>query len=1180
MSFVHLNTHSEYSMLRSSLRISKMIDKAVEYGHSALALTDHGNMFGVLEFYFKSIKAGIKPIIGIELDVLTSNQEKATPDRLVLLCETQLGYENLVKIASWNYEKDPERFHVPAQVPLSFIEEYKEGLICLYGGMRSRFAMLLQQERTALATEELLRIHEVFASGDPDRPCFYLNLQDHNRKFESTLNDHLCQLAKQKGFPLVATNWTHYLNREDAGAFKVLRCVAAAEKLKTAKDTEFSSDQFHLRSENEMRSLFAEWPESIENTQRIADRCHVEIKTGVGDKYWPKYEFPSGFDNSDDFLAHMTWEKIGERYSKITDEIKERVQLELDIMKEMKVSGYMLIVQDFINWARDNDIPVGPGRGSAVGSIVSYIIGITDVDPLRFGLLFERFLNPERVSMPDIDTDFSDLDRGRVIDFVTEKYGRECVSQIVTYGRLKAKAVIRDVARVLDFEQSDVNALAKLIPGDAKNLQVAWDTVPELSEAINSKETNKELWRYAQSLEGLIRQPGMHAAAVIIAPQPLSDLAPLFRAEKFGNNVIQYDKTYAEDIGLLKMDFLGLRNLSVIKESLKMIKINHGIEIDPLTIDLSDAATYELLGKGLTVGVFQFESRGMQEYLRKLKPTCLEDMIAMNALYRPGPLENIPRYIECKNGKRDVECYHEDFEEILGETYGVIVYQEQVMLLAQKLSGFSLGGADLLRRAMAKKNPDKMAQLQPKFVEGAVERGYDKKLAERIWEDLLPFCAYAFNKSHSAAYAFVGYQTAYLKAHFGPEFMAANMTSEIDQTERLVILMQECRKLGIEILHPDVNSSMATFTAIEGKICYGLAGIKNVGLSIIEDMVLEREENGEFQSVFDLCDRVFRRQAEIEKDILEREGRQTKRSPLNKRTLESLVMAGALDHLPASGNRASLYASVDTALEYASRAQKDRNSGQISLFDMGGAQEDSDISREPELEQVEPWSHLDMLNKEKQVLGLYISSHPLEEYQMELRGFAHSSLSPENISNLPLNKPLVLGGIVTSFRNIPTKKNPNKIIGIATIEDSLGEMEIFLKPDVLEKVRDKINVDSIILAKGSMNRPKFREDAPPSFEVENVIPMEEARSKWGRYIHIELKCEGLVEQALLDIQESSEVFTAAPEQACSLVFHVRTASGHRHTLLSRKYAVTTESDFLAELQDIAGEENVWVSESI
>jgi DNA polymerase-3 subunit alpha len=577
----------------------------------------------------------------------------------------------------------------------------------------------------------------------------------------------------------------------------------------------------------------------------------------------------------------------------------------------------------------------------------------------------------------------------------------------------------------------------------------------------------------------------------------------------------------------------------------------------------------------------------MQEYLRKLKPSCLEDMIAMNALYRPGPIENIPTFIKRKHGEEEMDCFHADFEEILGETYGVIVYQEQVMLLAQKLSGFSLGGADLLRRAMAKKNPAKMAELQPQFVNGAVERGYEKALAERIWEELLPFCAYAFNKSHSAAYAFIGYQTAYLKAHYGPEFMAANMTSELDSTERLVILMQECQKLGIEILHPDVNSSLAVFTAIEGKISYGLGGIKNVGTGIIEDMVVEREANGPFSSIFDLCNRMAERQGIMEKES----GK--KRSPMNKRTLESLVMAGALDHLPNSSNRATLYSSVDAALEYASKNQQDRNSGQVSLFDLAAAP-DSDMAGEPELEIVEPWPHIDMLNKEKQVLGLYISSHPLSQYQMELKGFCHFPLTPENVANLPPKRPLILGGMVKSFRSFPTKRDPDKMIGIATIEDRHGEIDLFLNPQIFTNVQDFINEESIVLAKGSYEPRKGDENRTPSLAVTEILPIEDARMQWGRKIHLRLSTQSLVKNTIADIQESADIYAWPPgrEGGSDLIFHVSTASGYLHIFEGhviqenidqagnkevRHLRVSNERDFLEELQEILGDENVWIS---
>jgi DNA polymerase-3 subunit alpha len=1139
-------------MLRSSARIENLIQKAKELGQSAIALTDHDNMFGMLEFYFSAQKAKIKPILGchIHLEPLDSSGSQKNlndSDRLVLLAENNHGYENLVRIVSHAYL--PERFDSPI-VKRAFLEKNSGGLIALYGDPLSSLAKFFLKGDIDQGQRQIDSLIQIFGPAS-----VYLMLQHQKLVDQNKLNQKIADSALHFGIETVATNNVHYLSKEDCVLQQILRCVDENIKLENLEDPEFPTAEFYLKSSEEMNQLFTDNPMAINNTLLIAERCNVEIQTDVKDTYWPKFKIDPKFKDSDDFLAHLTWSKIGERYTEITPTIKERVQFELEVMKTMKVAGYMLIVQDFINWARGVDIPVGPGRGSAVGSIVSYIIGITDIDPLKFDLLFERFLNPERVSMPDIDTDFSDLDRSKVIDYVTDKYGEECVAQIVTYGRMKAKMVIRDVGRTHGIEMNEINRIAKLIPPDiGMTLEKAMETSEDLRTLIHSREAYKDLWNHSTKLEGLVRQSGIHAAAVIIAPGPLSNLAPIYKA-KDANKVIQYDKKYAEEIGLLKMDFLGLRTLSVIKDSLLMIKENHRVNIDILHIDQNDTQTYDLISKGYTVGVFQFESPGMQEYLRKLKPSCLEDMIAMNALYRPGPIGNIPSFIKRKHGSEQIDCFHQNLEPVLGDTYGIIVYQEQVMRIAQILAGFSLGGADIMRRIMAKKNKDKLAELQPEFFNGALERGYKKELITKIWETLIPFCDYAFNKSHSAAYAFIGYQTAWLKAHYGPEFMAANMSSELTAKDRLVILITECRKLNIKILHPDINSSFAKFTAHDDKITYGLAGIKNVGEKVINLIVAEREKNGPYKSLFDLCNRTA----------------ETKL--LNRKTLESLIMAGALDHLP--GSRAEKYASVDKAMAIANRKQEDEAKGQISMFDLAG-QGTTMSSQNESLENIDAWTYRDLLNKEKDVLGLYVSGHPLEEYKDVLKGFTTCSLESDTLRNLEKGSKAVLGGVVKSLRGFPSKRD-NKVFGVALIEDFNGENEIFLEPEIFNKIRDRISVDSMILVKGTTD---IRDDKV-QLKGESVIAIEDAIYSWGRYLHLSIDTKGLVEQTLINLKESIFRFDSeADGRGVDLIVHFKTQSKYRHTLKVPNPKVIPDPLLLKELRDMLGEENVWVSDKL
>jgi DNA polymerase-3 subunit alpha len=1163
-------------MLKASARIDGLIRQAAAHGQSAIALTDHGNMFGILEFYMvakklqKEANLNTKAILGCHLyveDESIAGQPQSRDDgqmqRVVLLAENDEGYRNLVKIVSWRYET-PDRWTAVPVVPISVISQYSQGLIAMTGDLFSRLGSDILQKREANARRFLDLLAEIF-----DETHLYLTLQDHAIPENNALNHGLRELAKQIARPLVVTQNVHYIKQEDSIGHKALLCIGEVRKLHEFDSKAYPTDQFYLKSSEEMSSLFPNDPEAIANTAEIASRCKVVIKTNVGAEFWPMFKVPPEFNDGDEFISHLAWKLLPKRYPDPSEKVKQRLQYELDVIKNMKVAGYLLIVQDFIAWARENGIPVGPGRGSAAGSLVTFVIGITNIDPLRFDLLFERFLNPERVSMPDIDTDFSDKERHLVIKYVAEKYGEECVTQIITYGAMKAKAVIRDVGRVLSLDQHEINQIAKMIPAELDiNLKKAWETTEELRKLIDSRDKLKELWKLSTNLEGLVRQAGVHAAAVIIAPVPMSNLAPLYRANPSDTPVIQYDKHYAEDIGLLKMDFLGLRNLSVIQDALAMIKEVHGIDIDIDSIDLDDAKTFELLGKGLTVGVFQFESGGMQQYLRNLKPSCLEDLIAMNALYRPGPIGEIPHYIARKHGQEPVDCYHKDLNQVLGETYGVIVYQEQVMRIAQIVSGFSLGGADLLRRAMGKKDASKMAGMETDFIQKAVDRGYPREMMKKLWDVLLPFCGYAFNKSHAAAYAYVAYQTAFLKANYGPEFMAANMTSEMTSTENLVTLMLECRKMGLKILHPDVNKSLSEFTVSDNCIRYGLSGIKNVGTAVIEDLVEEREANGPFTSIFELCKRVQERQASKEA------GGASKRPPLNKKTLECLTMAGALDHL--HGSRAALHASVDKAMEIANRAKRDRDSGQISLFDMGTSTAAPLVQNE-QIEEVEPWSYLELLNKEKEVLGLYLSGHPIDEYRAELKGFTTCSLSESEIADVPIGTIVTLGGIILSMRTLTAKADPNKVFGVAIIQDFHGEMELFLGADIFEKYRNHVSTDMMVLVKGKMD--KARDDKNRQIKVEVIIPIEDARQKYARFIHLEIKTTGLVEQTLRNIQELCESF-ALPEDVqggCQLIFHMETASENEHTLHATRYRVISDTNLISQLATIVGSDQVWVS---
>ncbi len=1248
MAFIHLQTHSEFSILRAPCRAKDLIKKALSEGQEALALTDHGNMFGILGFYMDALeinkerkKEGLPPfnaIIGCHIYVdhpAADRKDETTYQRLTLLAENTEGYYNLLRIVSDCYIEEKNWKEIPG-VSLQSLQDYSKGLIALAGDYFSRFGSDVIAGREKAAKDYLDFLKSIY-----DNEHLYLTLQSQGLSEQNKLNLFIEKYAAENGLELVATNNVHYEKKSDSNAHKIMRCIGLAEKINEFKDPLYPTDQFYFKTEMEMRAQFPNHPEAIDNTAKIAERCHVSIRTNCGDEFWPKFTITEEFRNSDEYKeiknamaseyqieCEAAIQKKLEKYCQensveqesISAEIKEelkkdalkgiregtdsdiylislcnqrlqsrypeenihypngdtevakRLRTEINCIRNMSVAGYLLIVWDFINWSRKNDIPVGPGRGSAAGSIVTYIIGITDIDPLRFGLLFERFLNPERVSMPDIDTDISDRDRGRVIQYVTDHYGAQCVSQIVTYGALKMKQVINDVGRVLNIPLQEVKEINKLLPKDPKaTLTSAWsgiikkekikDYSPEpLKALIESRAIYKELWDYSSQLENLARQTGVHAAAVVIAPVEMYKLAPIFRATPTDTPVVMYDKHYAEDIGLLKMDFLGLITLSLIQDTLALIKKNHGFDLDIGKIPLDDTETFGLFSKGLTVGVFQFESPGMRKYLCELKPDCIEDLIAMNALYRPGPIGEIPRFINCKNGIEPIDCYHEDLEPILKETYGVIVYQEQVMKLAQILGGYSLGGADNIRRIMAKKIPEKMAKLEPEFFEKCLSRGYDKAIIQKIWEAVLPFCGYAFNKSHAAAYSYVAYQTAYLKTHYGPEYMAAAMSAEISKVDRIVVLLQESKKLNIKTLPPCINRSEARFSVDKNScILFGLAGIKNVGLEVVEDVVRERKKNGPYKSIFDLCKRVL----DYQSKALE------KRPPLSKKILESLIFAGALDNLPNS-SRENLFASVDKALSIASSHQDDKIKGQISLFDV---MEDSVEKNEMEvLEEASPWPFMEKLEKEKDVIGCYLSDHPLEEYRPELIGFASCTLAPDELK-ANYDREVSVGGVVLYSRAVET--NRGKVIGFSCIQDFHGELELFFKPEIFEKYRNLFSQNDRVLVQGDL---KFNErTGAPNLEVKSIEQLEDLKSRI-RYIHLSFSSGLLTQERIEKLKDLLEMYAPFPgEKGCQILFHVETKSLNEHAILLKDIEVEYNRELLLQLQREFLVSNIWVS---
>ena len=1272
--------------MKSSARLNGILDAAAAENAPAVALTDHGAMFGILEIQTRGKDLNkarkekglppIKTIYGchVYVDSVSANQkDPMTYERLTLLVENEKGYYNLLRIVSYRYEESERWAEIPS-VPLSVVNEHKEGIIAIAGDFFSRYGQNVVAGRESAAREYMDSLDKIF-----DRDHLYISVCDNGVKQQGLLNQFNVKLAEELGREVVAVADVHYIKQADAQAHKVLRCISLKETLNDFTDKRFPTDQFYFRSEKEMVDLFGNIPGAIENTVKIADRCNFTVKTGIGDEYWPRFKIPEDFlaskeyqeikafmkaeyeaeypviherelegvikdkkkkvtkkyceekgiaeealtdadkaeidrlsspeffdkddqeawksktsrwckagGDADIYITHLCNERLKRRFPNEDfkfpaheTEVAQRMYTELNCIRNMNVAGYLLIVWDFINWSREHGIPVGPGRGSAAGSLVTYIIGITDIDPLKFGLLFERFLNPERVSMPDIDTDIADRDRSRVIDYVTGKYGKECVGQIITYGMLKSKAVVTDVARVLGIPPQEAKAITKLFPQRTLNFSLtqAWtgkdkkgNTLEDgyspdaLQAFINSRASYQNLWNIALTLEDLPRQTGVHACGVVITPNPIYELAPLYRAAPADTPVVMYDKHYAEDIGLLKMDFLGLINLSIIQDTVNMVKKNRKIELDMSRIPLDDKETFDLLGKGMTTTVFQFESPGMQKYLRELKPTRIGDLIAMNALYRPGPLEQIPHFIARKNGKEDIDCYHPDLEPVLSETYGVIVYQEQVMKLAQILGGYTLGGADNIRRIMAKKMPEKMAKLEPEFFEKCVAKGYDRAIIQRVWDAVLPFCGYAFNKSHAAAYAYVAYQTAYLKAHYGPEYMAASMTSKMGKTEDIVTIIQECKRLGIRVLSPDINSSQGIFTANpQGQILFGLAGIRNVGIAVVEDVVTVREKSGPFKDIFDFCKRVAEYQGSLKE----------KRPPLSKKILECLIMAGALDSLP--GSRAVLMATVDRAIEVAQRYQEDKSKGQMSLFDLGGGGPSMGNIAEV-LEEAEEWGSVEMLNKEREVLGMCLSGHPLDEFRPELMGFTVCTLAPDELARKE-GCVVAVGGIVTRMRSVETRRGDN--IGFGEMQDFHGEVGLFFKKDAWENFRDKVSEDDRLLVKGVLEYQRDKEKNitdQMQVVVEEAYQLDYVRERMVKYIHASIYSTMLSDDFLQKLEEGMQRFEAFEgEASCMLVLHVETASDNEHGLMLKKYKLSYSQDLLNWLKQEMGVAKFWVS---
>lgn len=1065
--FVHLHVHTEYSLLDGACRIKPLVATAKSLGMTALAITDHGAMYGVIDFYKECLDAGIKPIIGCEVYCAVNSRFDREPHKdnlvyhLVLLAKNLEGYQNLLKMVSLAHL---EGFYYKPRVDWGLLENHHQGLIALSGCVQGEIPQLLLNNQYRQALELAGRFRDIFGEEN-----FFLELQNHGLREQQYVNKDLLKLSRQLGVPVVATNDVHYIEQSHAYHHDILLCIQTGKTLADESRMRFDNNEFYFKSREQMEKSFPGLTEALDNTQRIAEMCNLELS--FGELHLPDYDVPSGYD-VDSYLEHLCREGIKQRYGTVDDRIKARLEYELSIIRKMGYSGYFLIVWDMIHFARSRGIYVGPGRGSAAGSLVAYSLGITDIDPLQYGLLFERFLNPERVTMPDIDTDFCFERRGEVIEYLTEKYGKDHVAQINTFGTMAAKAAIRDVGRAMNIPLAEVDKIAKLIPGELGiSLERAVETSPELRQVIDQEERYQQLMEVAKAIEGMPRHVSTHAAGIVIAKEPLVNYLPLQKTTD-GGVATQFPMQTVEELGLLKMDLLGLRTLTVIGDTVNLINKTQGKDFDIRNIPLDDPLTYELLGRGDTTGVFQLESSGMRAILKNLRPERFEDIIALVALYRPGPLGSgmVDDFIARKHGKKPVTYAHPALEPILKDTYGVILYQEQVMQIASDLAGFSLGQADLLRRAMGKKKPEIIAAQKESFLAGAKKNGVDEAIAEEIFDLMAYFAGYGFNKSHSAAYALLAYQTAYLKAHYPVQFMASLLSSVVNNTDKVTVYMEECRRLGIEVLPPDVNESQITFTPLKGRIRFGLAAVKNVGQGAIESIINARQ-SGAFRSLDDFCERVDLR-------------------AVNRRVIESLIAGGAFSSLGLK--RSQLFVMLDAALERGQKVQEDRKRGQLSLFDFDGGAGWDEVNRATPPPDIPEYPLPKLLAMEKDTLGFYITGHPVSDYewQLSLRGVTPIA----HLDETPDGNRVRLGGIITNLKRTVTRKGDN--MASFSLEDTSGNIDVLVFPRNYLQLASLLEQDRVICLEGRLvnneeERKVFAEDIE-LLQLEPKIPPDQA----------------------------------------------------------------------------------------
>ena len=1178
--FSHLHVHTQYSVLQATSEIPSIVAKAKALGMPAIAMTDHGNMMGAFHFVKEAMSKEIKPILGCEFNLCRDRKNKSNKDdgyQTVLIAKNKAGYHNLAKLASY---ANIEGFYYVPRIDKELLVQYKGELIATTGGLWGEIPFLILNVGETQAEEAFLWWKEQFGED------FYVELNRHGIPEEEKVNEVLLDWAKKYDVKYFAANNTYYNDKGDARAHDILLCVKDGELVEKPKKYigkrgrefrfGFHNDEFYLKSPEEMKKLFADLPEAIACTQEIVDKC--EAYKLAREVLLPKFDIPEEFKHPEDdvdggkrgenaYLRHLTYEGAKKRYAEITSEIQERLDFELATIEKTGYPGYFLIVQDFTGAARDMGVSVGPGRGSAAGSAVAYCIGITNVDPIEYDLLFERFLNPDRVSLPDIDIDFDDEGRQRVIDYVIKKYGSNQVAQIITYGTMAAKSAIRDTARVLNLPLSDAGRLANLVPDIklkalfdlAKNRPSLHDKLKGQGELIQKAE---ELLRIAQGqdelaktvnqatvLEGSVRNTGIHACGVIITPDDITNFVPVALAKDSDMVCTQFDNSVVESAGLLKMDFLGLKTLTLIKDAIKIVKERHGIQLDADVFPIDDVKTYELFQRGETVGIFQYESAGMQKYMRELKPTVFADLIAMNALYRPGPLEYIPSFIRRKHGQEPITYDLEDMKEYLEETYGITVYQEQVMLLSQKLAGFTKGEADVLRKAMGKKQKDVLDKMKPKFVEQAAAKGHDAKKLEKIWKDWEAFASYAFNKSHSTCYAWVAYQTAYLKAHYPAEYLASVLSNNMNDITQVTFFMEECKRMGIPVLGPDVNESKSGFTVnAAGEIRFGLAAIKGAGAAAVEEIIKEREKSGPFKNIFDFAKRVNSR-------------------ALNKKTMEALAMAGGFDCFKEHHRRQYLEAPdgdislIEKATKYAQKVQQEEESAQVSLFGGGGGNAEIPL---PSVAPMEPFSQIQQLNIEKEVVGLFISGHPLDQYKLEIESFTNTPLTAlADVESLRGRNELKMAGSVSAFAHRTTKNG--KPFGTLTLEDYHGSHTFFLFGEDYVKYKEYFMTGWFLFLSGKVEQKKWGNENELELKITSMMLLSEVRGKMVKGFRITIDLDDLNYDLMEKLEKISEKYKG---DAKLYIDVIDKKENIRLELFSKKYTIDPSAELIRELKTL------------